>query len=242
MKSATGYDLRRRIDPVEPALLRVLPSGAGRRAADLRRGGADRADPRRHRAAARRRPPAGADRARLAPRCFIRSRTASVGSRILPSAIPDQSKWWRNCGANCRSSIILLPWSPVPGFMQWLKDADDLPLTEEDRRLFETPRATGLGRRSAAGSAVTLGARAAGGLTISQGPHAERPIDRSRGAVPPSATARIGWSGSTGWAISRRRVCASPPASWSIIFIVSKTSRRTTKPTPIRVRSLPPAR
>jgi malonyl-CoA decarboxylase len=28
--------------------------------------------------------------------------------------------------------------SPVPGFMQWLKEADDLPLTEEDRRLFET--------------------------------------------------------------------------------------------------------
>jgi malonyl-CoA decarboxylase len=28
--------------------------------------------------------------------------------------------------------------SPVPGFMQWLKDADDLPLTEEDRQLFET--------------------------------------------------------------------------------------------------------
>jgi malonyl-CoA decarboxylase len=27
--------------------------------------------------------------------------------------------------------------SPVPGFLQWLKDADDLPLTEEDRRLFE---------------------------------------------------------------------------------------------------------
>jgi malonyl-CoA decarboxylase len=28
--------------------------------------------------------------------------------------------------------------SPVPGFMQWLKDADDLALPEEDRRLFET--------------------------------------------------------------------------------------------------------
>src|SRR6185295_2466069 len=28
--------------------------------------------------------------------------------------------------------------SPVPGFMQWLKNADDLPLTEEDRKLFET--------------------------------------------------------------------------------------------------------
>jgi malonyl-CoA decarboxylase len=28
--------------------------------------------------------------------------------------------------------------SPVPGFMQWLKDADDIPLAEEDRRLFET--------------------------------------------------------------------------------------------------------
>ena len=28
--------------------------------------------------------------------------------------------------------------SPVPGFMEWLKNADDLPLTEEDRKLFET--------------------------------------------------------------------------------------------------------
>jgi malonyl-CoA decarboxylase len=28
--------------------------------------------------------------------------------------------------------------SPVPGFMQWLKEAEDLPLTEEDRKLFET--------------------------------------------------------------------------------------------------------
>src|SRR5436305_976709 len=28
--------------------------------------------------------------------------------------------------------------SPVPGFMQWLKSADDLPLTAEDRLLFET--------------------------------------------------------------------------------------------------------
>src|SRR3954470_4128850 len=28
--------------------------------------------------------------------------------------------------------------SPVPGFMHWLKEADDLPLTEEDRKLFET--------------------------------------------------------------------------------------------------------
>ncbi|HEU0084305.1 MAG TPA: malonyl-CoA decarboxylase family protein, partial [Bradyrhizobium sp.] len=28
--------------------------------------------------------------------------------------------------------------SPVPGFMQWLKNADDLPLNEEDRKLFET--------------------------------------------------------------------------------------------------------
>jgi malonyl-CoA decarboxylase len=28
--------------------------------------------------------------------------------------------------------------SPVPGFLQWLKEADDLPLSEEDRKLFET--------------------------------------------------------------------------------------------------------
>ena len=57
-------DLRRRIDPDRPALLRVLSSRHGRRALDLRRGGADGIDPRRDRAAARRRPAAGAGRAR----------------------------------------------------------------------------------------------------------------------------------------------------------------------------------
>ena len=47
-----------------PALLRLLPSGAGRRAPDLRRGGADGDDPDRDRAAACGRPAAGRDRAR----------------------------------------------------------------------------------------------------------------------------------------------------------------------------------
>ena len=82
--------------------------------------------------------------------------------------------------------------SPVPGFMQWLKDADDLPLTEEDRRLFETLEQPGLGRRSATGGAATLGAGAAGGLLFSQSPHAERPADRFGGAIPPRQRRKAG--------------------------------------------------
>ena len=54
-------DLRRRIDPDGPALLRLLSPGAGRRAADLRRSGADPGAAGRDRAAARR--AAGACRA-----------------------------------------------------------------------------------------------------------------------------------------------------------------------------------
>ena len=69
-----------------PALLRLLPSGAGRRAADLRRGRAharhsrrDRADPG-HRRARR------SSRTRCARRCSIRSPTASAGWPACRSA------------------------------------------------------------------------------------------------------------------------------------------------------------
>ena len=69
-----------------PALLRVLPSGAGRRSADLRRGRADPRDPGAidpiltvQRRAAR----AASDRRR---RCSIRSPTASAGSPAFRSA------------------------------------------------------------------------------------------------------------------------------------------------------------
>ena len=70
-----------------PPLLRLLPSGAGRRAADLRRGGADRDD---SRTRSRRCSRSTASRCRSsarAPRCSTRSPTPSAGSAASPSAI-----------------------------------------------------------------------------------------------------------------------------------------------------------
>ena len=72
-------DLRRRIDPADRRCYALLPSGAGGRAADLRRGGAyprypgcDRADPG-HRARG------GRDRQDATPLRSIRSPIASAG-------------------------------------------------------------------------------------------------------------------------------------------------------------------
>ena len=70
-----------------PALLRLLSSRAGRRAPDLRRGGADRNDPRRDRAAARRRPRRWCRSSAPAPRCSIRSPTPSAASAAFRSAV-----------------------------------------------------------------------------------------------------------------------------------------------------------
>ena len=67
-------------------LLRLLPSATGRRAADLRRGRADRDDPDRDRAAARRGTAAGRRSSAPAPPCSIRSRTPRTGSAASPSA------------------------------------------------------------------------------------------------------------------------------------------------------------
>ena len=70
-----------------PALLRVLSSGAGRRAADLRRGRADPRNPRRDRADPRRQARASSSRSGRRRRCSIRSPIASAGSPASPSAI-----------------------------------------------------------------------------------------------------------------------------------------------------------
>ncbi len=74
-----------------PPLLRLLPSGAGRRAADLRRGGADRDDPERDRAAARGRPAAGADRARAHRGVLFDLQHPARARRHLLRQFPDQA-------------------------------------------------------------------------------------------------------------------------------------------------------
>ena len=97
-------DLRRRIDPRRPALLRLLPSGTGGRAADLRRGGAhprhpgrDRADPGHRARGGRARQ--GANRGVL----FDLQLPARAGRRLVRQ-FPDQAGGRGESAARCRSS------------------------------------------------------------------------------------------------------------------------------------------
>ena len=73
-------DLRAPHRSAGPAVLRLLPSGAGRRAADLRRGRADPRHPARDRADPREPSASRSIRNAPPPRCSTRSRTASAGS------------------------------------------------------------------------------------------------------------------------------------------------------------------
>ncbi len=75
--------------------------------------------------------------------------------------------------------------SPVPGFMQWVKQDKDLPLSDEDREIlkrldapkwFENPETTAQLR----GVLEPLAA-----YYFLKAPHAEGPADRSRRALPP---------------------------------------------------------
>ena len=74
--------------------------------------------------------------------------------------------------------------SPVPGFMQWLKQASDLPVSDEGRALLgqlDTPNWT---ENSRTRSPVTLRHRTPGRVLFPEGAHAEGTIDRSGGALP----------------------------------------------------------
>ena len=74
--------------------------------------------------------------------------------------------------------------SPVPGFMQWLKQADDVPVTAEERTLLESLDRAGLVRESGTDRAIARGAGAAGGALFPESPHAKGPADRFGGALP----------------------------------------------------------
>src|SRR3954465_11800979 len=139
--------------------------------------------------------------------------------------------------------------SPVPGFMQWLKEGKDVPVSDDERALLENLDHPGwfenadvtsqlravleplaahyfLKARTAKGRLIDSVAR----FHLGNGARLER-IDW-RGAPPPKG----------GGATSRRRACANRPASWSTISTGSRTSRRTTKPTPMTARWSRPAR
>ena len=92
-----------------PAVLRVLPSEAGRRAADLRRSRADRS-PRRRRL--RRCSRKSARMSRRRRRAWPRSIRSPIASRASPgsiSATSSSSRWSRRSAANCRRSRASSP-------------------------------------------------------------------------------------------------------------------------------------
>ena len=130
--------------------------------------------------------------------------------------------------------------SPVPGFMQWLKQADDVPVTDEERTLlenldkpdwFENAELTAQLRAVVEPLAAHyfLKARTSKGRLIDSVAR----FHIGNGA----RLEKIDWLGDLS-----PRACANPPASWSTTSTGSKTSRRTTRPTPTRARSPPPAR
>ena len=125
--------------------------------------------------------------------------------------------------------------SPVPGFMPWLKQRKpDVPVSEDERRLLLAHldnRRLGPANAEFDG-ATACRARTARGALFPEGPHSEGTADRFGGAIP-SRQRRAAGADRLASAICRRRACANRPASWSTISIVSTTSKRTTKPTPM---------
>ena len=114
-------DLRQRLAPRRPALLRLLPSLDPGRSADLRRGRADRGDPRFDRLGPRREPRRDLRRRRPRRRCSTRSPTAtsglagvSFGSFLIKQVAEDL----KATIPNLKTFVTL---SPVPGFAAWLE-------------------------------------------------------------------------------------------------------------------------
>ena len=130
-------DLRRRIDPARPPLLRLLPSGADRRAADLRRGGADTGD---SRARSRRSCPTSArrsapERATTAvfysiTNCQRGLAGVSFGNFLIKQVVEEVSREMPRI-----ATFVTL--SPAPNFAEWLNreraNEASLVLEEDDR-------------------------------------------------------------------------------------------------------------
>ena len=74
--------------------------------------------------------------------------------------------------------------SPVPGFMQWLKQADDVPVSDDERAAAGESRHPRLVRGCRAHDKTARGAGAAGGALLPEGAHPEGPDDRFGGAIP----------------------------------------------------------
>ena len=117
-------DLRRRIDPGRPPLLRLLPSRTGRRAPDLRRGGADRdrSRPRSRRCSPSDRQPVPIERARTAVFYSISNTQRGLGGISFGSFLIKQVVEELRRELPKLENFVTL--SPVPGFMQWLKQAE----------------------------------------------------------------------------------------------------------------------
>ena len=195
---ARNLELGRAAPPprsARPAAVRVLPSGADRRAADLRRGRADRG---RFPTRSSRCSPPTACRSRprrRRRRCSIRSPTrkrglagVSFGNFLIKQVVEDL----RRELPRLQTFVTL---SPVPGFARWLARG----ARQGRLALRRRGGARGSWRRSTAGETPggaerTLSTLAAAYFLQARTPKRARRSTRWRGSI--SATAR-GWSAST---------------------------------------------
>ena len=130
-------DLRRRIDPDRPALLCFLPSAACRRTADLCRGRADRDDtrPRSRRCSPKSGQLVPVERARTAVFYSISNTQKGLGGISFGSFLIKQVVEELRRELPKLDTFVTL--SPVPGFMQWLNQATDVPISDEEQTLLE---------------------------------------------------------------------------------------------------------
>ena len=146
-------DLRRAHRSAGPALLRLLPSGAGRRAADLRRGGADPRDRRR-----RSRRSCRDGRERLEPDkahhgdLLLDLQLPARARRRVVRQLPDQAGGRGDLARAAARSTTFVTLSPVPDFAGWLKRERrreaSARLERRGSRSARRARSTRTGRRS----------------------------------------------------------------------------------------------
>ena len=213
-----------------PALLRFLPPGVERRAADLRRGRAHAGSAcrRSHRSSAARAAPCtptGDDRGLLfdlelpagPARHLLRQFPDQAGGRG-PQARAARAEHLRHLVAACPASALARDEPAARTRVGGGPRCDRAALDEIDRPDWQSAASRALARRAfARGRALSA--------STPRTPPASRSI-RSRASTSATAPAS---SGSTGWATPARRGSPRAPASWSTISTTSRPSSATTR-------------
>ena len=128
------------------------------------------------------RPPVAIDRARTAVFYSISNTQRGLGGISFGSFLIKQVVEELQRELPKLENFVTL--SPVPGLMQWLKEADDVPVSDEGRALLAQLDSRTGSRTPNLPAQLRSVARTAGGVLFPEGAHAERPADRFGGALP----------------------------------------------------------